>query len=78
MIPNDARHVGGRHIDDIRGFTIREELARSRECGLQEPGIVNACRSALQREETIMKRQDVSFVDPDGFVHLASTCNVLR
>jgi len=78
MISHDARHTGSCHIDDVRGFTIREELAGPRQCGLQESGIVNASRSALQGEETIMNRQDVAFVYPDGFIQLASTCKVLR
>ncbi len=78
MIPNDTRHVCGCHVNDVRGIPIREELAWSCLYRLQESGVVNARGSALQREETIMNRQDVAFVYPDGFIHLASTCKVLR
>ena len=78
VIPNNARHVGSGHIDDVRAFTVGEKLAGPCECGVQESSVVNARCSALQCQESIMKRQDVALIDPDRFGHSASTCNVLR
>jgi hypothetical protein len=80
MISNDADRVRRRHLDDARSLGVGPQLPRARQGGFEQRGVPQPRRPAVQREQTVVDRQGVAFVDPDRVVpaHFARTWSVLR
>lgn len=78
MIADDSGHVGRGHFHEAGFLTIGMELAWSRERGFEEACITHTHPAAFDREETIVKKDGLTNVDPDRLAHFARVCRVLR
>jgi hypothetical protein len=59
---------------------VRPQLPRARQGRFEQRCVTQTRRTAMQREETVVDRQGVAFIDPDRVVpgHFARTWSVLR
>jgi hypothetical protein len=78
MVADYSRHVGTRHVYGVRSVTVRIELLRTSKSGLKKPYVPDACCTTIERQKPIVEREGITFVNPDGFSHLASEWRVLR
>jgi hypothetical protein len=65
---------------DVRGF-VRAEVPGARERGVEKGFVARAGRSAKLGEQHVVRGEEGTLVEPDGFAaarHLASSRRVLR
>ncbi len=65
MVAYNSGGVGGGDIDEVGLVAISMELLWPGERGFQQVGVADACGSAVDREETVMKSDGVVLVNPD-------------
>jgi hypothetical protein len=78
VVANYADRVGSRQVDEVRITPVGIELLRLGKGGLKKAGIAHSRSAAVEGKKAIMKREGVSLIDPDRFIHLASAFSVLR
>jgi len=78
MVADYSHHVGSRHVYGVRSVTVRMELLRTSKSGLKKPYVPDAGCTTIKRQKPIVEREGITFVNPDGFSHLASEWRVLR
>lgn len=84
VVTDNSNRVGSSQVHDVRIVSVRVELARPCQRGLQQRVIANACGTAFESENAMMNSEGVSLVNPNGapgpsrFCHLESAWRVLR
>ena len=84
MIADDAGSVTRGHFDDVRVAGIGIVLAGARQRGLKKPPIAQAHTAAMERQEPVVDREGIAFIDQSGsffftlFLYLERACSVLR
>ena len=78
MVVDYSNRVGSRHFYGVRGITVRMELLRTGKSRPKKSYASDANRTTVECQKSIMQRNGVTLVNPDGVSHLASECRVLR
>ena len=78
MVADYSHRISGRHIYAVRSVAVRMKLLRTSKSGLKEPSVPNPGSTSVERQKSIMERESITLVKPDGFSHLASEWRVLR
>jgi hypothetical protein len=78
MVADYSYRISGRHVYGVSSVTVRPELLRTSKSGLKEPYVPDAGSTTVERQKTIMERESITLLNPEGSSHLASEWRVLR
>jgi hypothetical protein len=78
MVADYSYRISGRLVYGVTSVSVRMELLRTSKSRLKEPYVPDAGSTTVERQKTIMERESITLLNPDGFSHLASEWRVLR
>jgi len=72
MVADHSHRVTSRHVYGGGGITVRTELLRTSKSGPKKSYVPDTGCTIIERQKSIMEREDITLVNPDRFSHLAS------